>query len=289
MRKKPKVIFILGPTGVGKSEFAARLAKKIKGEIISCDSMQIYKGMEILSQYPSEKLRKKIPHYLVGILSPSREWSAADFAREAEKIADNIIKRGKAPVIAGGTGLYARAFADGLSPSSPKDEKLRKRLYKEAKNIGSAKLYAKLKKIDPVYASKIHPNDTRRIVRAFEVYKLTGRPLSAHHKDTKGLNDKYLISTFILNRDREELYARINERVEEMFRRGVIDEVKKLRRLKLSKTAKAVLGFREIMSYIKGDLSLEEAKELIKMNTRRYAKRQLTWFRREKDAAWKKL
>src|SRR3989339_1172912 len=117
MRKKPKVIFILGPTGVGKSEFAARLAKKIKGEIISCDSMQIYKGMEILSQYPSEKLRKKIPHYLVGILSPSREWSAADFAREAEKIADNIIKRGKAPVIAGGTGLYARAFADGLSPS----------------------------------------------------------------------------------------------------------------------------------------------------------------------------
>src|SRR3989338_2703170 len=289
MRKKPKIIFILGPTGVGKSDFAAKLAKKIKGEIISSDSMQVYKGMEILSQYPPRRLRKILPHNLIGTLSPSQEWSAADFVTKAKKISDSVIKRGKVPIITGGTGLYARAFMEGLSPSSPKDEKLRKRLYKEAKDSGSAKLYAKLKKIDPVYASKIHPNDTRRIVRAFEVYKLTGRPLSAHHKDTKALNDKYLISTFILNRDREELYARINERVEEMFRRGVIDEVKKLRRLKLSKTAKAVLGFRELMSYIKGDLSLEEAKELIKMNTRRYAKRQLTWFRREKDAAWKKL
>ncbi len=289
MRKKPKIIFILGPTGVGKSEFAAKLAKKIKGEVISCDSMQVYKDMEILSQYPSRKLRKRIPHHLIGILSPSQEWSAADFVAKAKKIADGIIKRGKIPVITGGTGLYARAFIEGLFPSPPKSEALRKKLYREARDKGNEKLYEKLAKVDPVYASKIHPNDLRRIVRALEVYELTGRPISDHHGGTKGLKDKYAVSIFILNRNREELYTRVNERVDEMFRCGVIDEVKKLRRLKLSKTAKAVLGFREIGAYIKGNLSLEEAKELIKMNTRRYAKRQLTWFKREKGATWKRL
>ena len=289
MRKKPKIIFILGPTGVGKSDFAAKLAKKIRGEIISSDSMQVYKGMEILSQYPPQRLRKIVPHHLIGTLSPSQEWSAADFVTKAKKISDSIIRRGKVPIITGGTGLYARAFMEGLFPSPPKNEALRRRLYKEAKDKGNVKLYAKLKRVDPAYASKIHPNDTRRVVRALEIYKLTGKPLSEHHSGTTGLKDKYSTSVFILNRDRDDLYARINERVEEMFRCGVIDEVKKLRRLKLSKTAKAVLGLGEIISYIKGDLSLSEAKELIKMNTRHYAKRQLTWFRREKGATWKKL
>ncbi|MBU4375848.1 MAG: tRNA (adenosine(37)-N6)-dimethylallyltransferase MiaA, partial [Candidatus Omnitrophica bacterium] len=154
---------------------------------------------------------------------------------------------------------------------------------------GNAKLYAKLKKIDPLYASKIHPNDTRRVVRALEVYKLTGKPFSAHHKETKGLKDNYAISIFILNRNREKLYDRINKRVDKMFRCGVTKEVKRLRRFRLSKTAKAVLGFSEISAYLKGEATLEETKELLKMNTRRYAKRQLTWFRREKGALWKKL
>lgn len=289
MAKKPKIIFILGPTGVGKSEFAVKLALMTGGEIISCDSMQIYKGMAILSQYPSAELRKAVPHYLIGILKPSQEWNAADFIDKAQKIADGIIKRGKTPIIVGGTGLYARAFTEGLFPSPPKDEKLRRKIYKEAKSAGSAKIHDKLKKIDPVYAAKIHPNDVRRIVRALEVYKLTGRPISEQHRETKGLRDKYDILVFILNRDRSQLYERINKRVDDMFKRGVVNEVKKLKRLKLSKTAKAVLGYKEIDAYINGKAGYDEAKELLKINTRRYAKRQLTWFKKEKDAVWKKL
>lgn len=286
MSKKPKIILILGPTGVGKSEFAARLAKKIKGEIISCDSMQIYKGMKILSQYPPAKLLKTVPHHLIGCLSPSEEWSAADFVKAAKKIADDIIRRGKIPIIAGGTGLYARAFTEGLFPSPPKDEKFRRKIYKEAEKSGSAKIYAKLKKIDPVYAAKIHPNDTRRIVRALEVYKLTGRPISAQHLETSGLRSEYDISVFILNRKRDALYDRINRRVDEMFDAGLVMEVKRLKRGRLSKTAKAALGYREVSDYIDGRINLSAAKDILKMNTRRYAKRQLTWFRQEKGAQW---
>jgi len=285
-QNKPKMVFILGPTGVGKSEFAARLAKKIKGEIISCDSMQVYKGMKVLSQYPPPKLLAAVPHHLVGILKPSEEWSAADFVKAAKKTADDIILRGKIPVITGGTGLYARAFIEGLFPSPPKDEKFRKKIYKEAEKSGSAKIYDKLKKIDPVYAAKIHPNDVRRIVRALEVYKLTGRPISAQHPETKGLRGEYDISVFILNRKREELYDRINRRVDEMFDAGLVREVEKLGRGRLSKTAKAVLGYKEVSDYIDGRITLSVAKDFLKMNTRRYAKRQLTWFRREKSAKW---
>lgn len=286
MRKKSKIIFILGPTGVGKSEFAARLAKKIKGEIISCDSMQVYKGMRALSQYPPAKLLKAVPHRLIGCLSPSEEWSAADFVKAAKKIADDMIRRGKIPVITGGTGLYARAFTEGLFPSPMKDEKFRKKIYNEAKKSGSAKIYDRLKKIDPAYAAKIHPNDTRRIVRALEVYKLTGRPVSAHHPETKGLRGEYDISIFILNRKREALYDRINRRVDEMFDTGIVKEVKRLRHSRLSKTAKTALGYKEVCDYIDGKIDLSAAKDLIKMNTRHYAKRQLTWFRREKGAKW---
>ena len=285
-KAKPKIIFLLGPTGAGKSDLAVKLAKKIKGEIISCDSMQIYKGMEILSQYPSAGLRKAVPHYLIGGLKPSKEWSAADFIEKAQEIADDIIGRGKVPIIAGGTGLYARAFIEGLFPSPPKSEKLRRKIYREAQRSGNSKIYEKLKKIDPVYAAKVHPNDIRRIVRALEVYQLTGKPLSEKQREAKGLKSKYDISVFILNRNREELYDRINKRVDDMFSRGAIKEVIKLMKLRLSKTAKAVLGYKEISAYVKGRAGLDEAKDFLKMNTRRYAKRQLTWFRREEGAAW---
>ncbi|MDD5680657.1 MAG: tRNA (adenosine(37)-N6)-dimethylallyltransferase MiaA [Candidatus Omnitrophica bacterium] len=288
-KTKPKIIFLLGPTGVGKSEFAVKLARKINGEIISCDSMQVYKGMAILSQYPSYELRRTISHYLIGILKPSQEWSAADFIEKAKKITDEIIRRGKVPIIAGGTGLYARAFIEGLFPSPAKDEKLRRKIYKEARQAGNAKIYDRLAGIDPVYAAKVHPNDTRRIVRALEVYKLTGRPISEQHKETIGLKNEYDISVFILNRNRDELYGRINRRVDDMFRRGAAKEVEKLKRLRLSRTAKAVLGYKEIDDYINGKTGRDEAKDLIKINTRRYAKRQLTWFRREKGATWLKL
>lgn len=283
-KSKAIIVFILGPTGVGKSNFAAALAKKIGGEIISCDSMQIYKGMTVISQQPSLKLRKAVPHHLVGILSPSEEWSAASFIEEAKEIVEDIIERKKIPIVVGGTGLYARAFIKGLFPSPPKSEKLRKAIYEEAKKKGKKKLYEILLKIDPAYASKIHPNDLRRIVRALEVYKLTGKPISEKHLESIGIEAKYKILIFVLNRERNELYRRIDERVEKLFDRGIIREVKRLLRQKLSQTAKAVLGYREVSDYIKGKCNLDKAKELLKKNTRHYAKRQLTWFRKEKNA-----
>lgn len=289
MTNKPLTVFILGPTGVGKSDFAVRLAKKIGGEIISCDSMQIYKGMSIMSQQPSSELRKVIPHHLVDVLSPSKEWSAANFVEKANGIAEDIVKRKNIPVVVGGTGLYARAFIKGLFPSPPKDERLRRTLCEEAKKKGKKKLYERLLKIDPAYASKIHPNDLRRVIRALEVYELTGKPISEKHREGEGIEAKYNILIFILTRDRTELYRRIDARVEKMFAKGIVREVKRLLKQKISKTTKAVLGYKEVSDYINGRRSLEEAKELLKKNTRHYAKRQLVWFRREENTEWIEL
>ena len=287
MRKnKPVVIFILGPTGAGKSDFAARLAAGIKGEIISCDSMQVYKGMAVISQQPGPKLRSAVRHHLIGALSPSREWSAAGFVKRAEAIAKDIVKRKKVPIVVGGTGLYARAFIKGLFPSPGKDEGLRRRLRGEAGRKGGSALYKRLRKIDPAYASRIHPNDLRRVIRAIEVYELTGRPISQQHKQARGIESRYRTLVFVLTRPRAELYKRIDERVEKMFKDGVVEEVKRLKKKRVSRTARAALGYKEINEYLNGRCSIEEAKELLKKNTRRYAKRQLTWFRREKDTTW---
>lgn len=288
-RKKPIIVFILGPTGVGKSKFAVKLAKGIGGEIISCDSMQVYKDMPIMSQQPTSELRKAVPHHLIGILNPSQEWSAAGFVEKAERITKDIVRRKHIPIIVGGTGLYARAFIKGLFPSPPKDENFRKALYKKAEQKGKGRLYKRLLKTDLLYATKIHPNDLRRIVRALEVYKLTGRPISEKHKENKGVEGGYEILIFILDRARKELYKRINERVEKMFARGIVREIKRLKTRRMTQAAKGVLGYKEVSNYIGGKSSLEEAKEFLKRNTRHYAKRQLSWFRKEKDAVWLEL
>lgn len=286
MKNKPIIVFILGPTGVGKSDLAVRFALKVGGEIISCDSMQIYKGMAIMSQQPNTELRRTIPHHLVGILSPSKEWNAAAFIEKAKGITGDIVRRGNIPIIAGGSTLYARAFIKGLFPSPPGNERLRKALYKKAKGEGKKVLYERLLKIDPIYASRIHPNDLRRIIRALEVYELTGKPISEKQSETKGIEDEFKILIFVLNRERQKLYKRIDERVEEMFAKGVVKEVKRLKKRKLSRTAKAALGYKEISDYTKGRCSLQEAKDFLKRNTRNYAKRQLTWFRKEHGAQW---
>jgi tRNA dimethylallyltransferase len=288
-KKRPLIVFILGPTGAGKSNFAVKLAKKVGGEIISCDSMQVYKGMAIISQYPVPKQLKAVPHHLVGVLSPANEWSAAEFMQRARRIVNGIVRRRRIPIIAGGSGLYARAFIRGLFPSPPKDERIRKRLYKEAEKKGSARLYERLLKLDPAYASKINSGDMRRIVRALEVYELTGRPISEEHRQTRGIEGEYRPLVFVLTRNRRELYDRINKRVERMFADGIVREVKKLNKKKMSLTANAALGYREVNGYINKDYGLETAKELLKRNTRRYAKRQLTWFRKEENAVWLEL
>ncbi|MBN1872366.1 MAG: tRNA (adenosine(37)-N6)-dimethylallyltransferase MiaA [Candidatus Omnitrophica bacterium] len=283
---KPNIVFVLGPTGIGKSEFAVKLADRIKGEIISCDSMQVYKGMRIISQQPQKRLLKSARHHLIGFLDPSEEWSAADFVGRADRITVQILGRGKVPIVVGGTGLYARSFINGLFPSPPKDEGYRMHLKAVAAKKGGDYLYGRLLKIDPVYASKIHMNDARRIIRALEIYKLTGSRISDEHLKTEGIRDRYEIALFILSRPRQALYGRIDSRVEMMFKQGVAEEVSRLRGIRLSRTAGAVLGYKEIVDYLDGKFTLPQTKEIIKRNTRRYAKRQMTWFRKDASATW---
>lgn len=281
-----RIIFIVGPTAIGKTSLAANLARRINAEIISADSMQIYKGMKVLSQAPSVKEKRKARHHLVELLDPRKEYSVAVFIEKATGVINSIIKRGKIPMIVGGSGLYIKGLIDGLFPSPEADLKFRARMAKFAEKYSCKKLYAKLAYIDPMAAKKIHPNDLRRVVRALEIYHSTGKTMTELKASTKGIKDRYAIKMFGLIRPREEMYSQIDTRVDKMFGDKVIAEVKRLKRKRLSKTAKAVLGFTEISDYLHGRCSLDEARERLKMNTRRFAKRQMTWFRANDKIKW---
>jgi len=282
-----KIIFLVGPTAVGKTEIAIALAKNLNAEIISCDSMQVYKGMDIGTQKPLPDLRKKIKHHMLDILKPDKEFNAADFRSRALRIISSLHKKGKIPLFVGGTGLYMKALVDGLFPSPPKDERLRKRLYKEKERYGSRYLHDKLKKIDQKAASAIHPNDAKKIIRALEIYYTTKKTVSEMRERTpRPLSDKYDVEILGVIRPRGELYNRINERVDRMFQEGFLDEAKRFYKKKLSITAAQAIGYREIFDYLSGKISLDEAMELIKKNTRHYAKRQLTWFKGDKRIKW---
>ncbi len=284
--EKKTVLFIVGTTAIGKTALALKLARKIKGEIISCDSMQIYKGMDILSQSPKPSETKKVRYHLVRFLNPSKEYSAGSFRKRAASLIEEIIDRKNIPIIAGGTGLYVKGLVDGLFPTPEADLKFRLDMFDYAARRGNKRLYKKLEKIDPLSASTIHPNNVRRVVRALEICHSTGRTMTELKKGTKGIADKYRIKIFGLKAPREEVYSNVNARVDKMFASGVVNEVKKLSRKPLSKTAKAALGFKEIVGYLNNEYSLDEAKELMKRNTRRFAKRQLTWFRADKRIRW---
>lgn len=283
---KKKLIFIVGPTAIGKTNVACVLAGKINAEIVSCDSMQIYKGMEIITSKPSPLLIKKIPHHLIGILTATKEYNVSRYRKAALKKIKEIIKRGNVPVFVGGSGLYVSILIDGIFKARSANQDIRKRLYGQVLDTGSVCLYEKLKKLDPEAADKIHPNDTRRIVRALEVFETTGRPISWLQRQRKGLRDEYAIKIFGLNMERDKLYRRIECRVDRMFEQGLINEVRRLLKLKLSKTAYCAIGIKELKGYFDGWYDLEEAKRLIKRNTRAYAKRQLTWFRKDKRIKW---
>ncbi len=248
--------------------------------------MQAYRGMPVLTQAPSKELRKKAATHLVAFLDPSEEYSAAKFRALAEDLIPKILKKKKTPIIAGGTGLYLRALLDGLfeSPESEKarDLEYRGRLLAEQEKAGGHYLHEKLAACDPVSAKKIHPNDLRRLVRALEIFHLSGKPFSEQKSNREGLRGIYDVRIFMIDRDRTELYARIERRVDQMLDEGLIEEVKRLRRKKLSMTAEVALGYREISAYLEGKIALEEAAALLKKNTRHYAKRQLSWFRHEK-------
>lgn len=280
------IIFLVGPTAIGKSKIAVYLAKKINAEIISCDSMQIYKGMNIITSQPPRLLQKKVPHHLIASVAPDKEYNVSRYCREALGKVKEIIGKGKIPLFVGGTGLYMSILVDGIFKSQAQDKALRQLLYKQAGRFSSAYLHDKLKKIDPSAAAKIHPNDTKRIIRAIEVFKSTGRPISALQKERRGLAHEYALNIFCLNMQRDNLYKRIEQRVSLMFRQGLIAEVKKLLKRKLSKTASYAIGLRELQGYLQGAYDLAEVKRLIKRNTRWYAKRQLTWFKKDKRINW---
>ena len=280
------VIFIVGPTASGKSEVAVKLARKINAEIISCDSMQAYKKMPLLSGQPCPKSLKQIRHHLIGVLEPARQWDAADFAKRAKKEIAAVRKRGRIPLIVGGSGLYVQALSDGIFKGPGRNAGIREKLYRQAAKFGSAELHRRLKKIDPRAAAKIHRNDLRRIVRALEVFSLTGKPISELQKDISGIFSRYKTLIFGLNFPRPVLYRRIEKRVEAMFKKGAVAEVAALERVRLSRTAAKALGIKEIQGHLNGIYSLTEAKERLKKNTRRFAKRQCTWFKKDRRIRW---
>lgn len=283
---KPRVVFLVGPTAIGKTDIAVILAKKMDAQIISCDSMQVYKGMDIITSKPFLTLRKVIPHHLIDVVSPVKEYNVFRYRQNAIKKIKEIINRGKIPLFVGGTGLYMSILIDGIFKAKFKKPSIRNRLCKEVECLGSTYLYKRLKRIDPEAAVKIHPNDTKRIIRALEVFETCGQPISQLQKQRKGLIDKYEIKIFALNMERDKLYKRVGERVDKMFTRGLIDEAKRLLKLRLSKTASCAIGIKEVKGYLGGLYDLGEAKRRMKRNTCLYAKRQLTWFRKDKRIEW---
>lgn len=286
---KKNIIFIVGPTASGKTAVSVSLSKKVKGEVVSCDSMQVYKGMSIVSSMPGTSQRNEVRHHLVNMLSPEKDYDASRYRKDALKKINEIIEKGKIPVFSGGTGLYMSVLIDGIFKLKKPDPQIREGLYKEAQEKGNVYLYRRLKKVDREAALKIHPNDTKRIIRALEVFISSGKPITALQKERKGLSADFDVRVFCLDLPRGHLYEKIGARVEKMFRLGLVNEVKKLLRMKLSRTASYAIGIREIEGYLSGRYDLNEAKRLIKQNTRNYAKRQLTWFRKDKRICWVNL
>lgn len=288
--KTGKILIIVGPTAVGKSEVALWLAKEFQGEIISCDSMQVYRGFDIGTDKPGPEARQAVPHHLIDIIEPTEQFSAADFARLAAETAEQIIRRGNLPIVAGGTGLYHRALVEGLFPGPGRHPELRKKLRQEAEKEGLDKLYRRLQQVDPDYASRISPTDSVRIIRALEVFILTGIPLSRQFERTSSpLRERGLNPVQIgLKLKREELYRRIEARVERMFAAGIVEEAKTLLLRGVPETATPFkgLGYRQVLQYLQGEITLEQAIEKTKLETRHYAKRQMTWFKKSPGINW---
>ncbi len=283
------VIVIAGPTASGKTGLSIELAKLINGSIVSADSMQIYRHMDIGTAKPDEKEREGIRHYMIDEVDPDENYSVARYCENALEYISAIIRDGGRPIITGGTGLYINSLVYNINFSETIcDEELRAKLKKEAEEKGNRHLYEKLLELDTEAASKIHENDVKRVIRAIEVYTHTQRPISEHVKLSRLEPAPYRYIVFGLNWDRKKLYRRIEERVDKMLEAGLTDEVKRLIEMGYDKgsTAMQAIGYKEIAGYLKGEYSLEEAVYILKRDTRRYAKRQLTWFRRMREIKW---
>jgi tRNA dimethylallyltransferase len=285
---KQKIVIIIGPTASGKTDLAIRLAEHFGGEIVNADSMQLYRGLDIGTAKPSPELRHRVPHHLIDIAAPDQEFSASDFRREAAKAIADITGRSKKAFIVGGTGLYIRALLQGLVDSPSGAGEVRLELEEEARQHGNEALLGELATVDPVTAERLHPNDLVRIIRALEVYRMTGNPISQQRSSHCFSGDYYCVLKLGLTVERGELYERIDRRVERMMGDGLVDEVRTLLERGFSPQLKALrsIGYRHICAYLSGEYSLAEGVRLMQRDTRRYAKRQMTWFRNDKEINW---
>lgn len=286
---KPRVIAVGGPTASGKTALSVALAKAFDGEIINADSMQIYKNLDVGTAKPGVEERQGIPHYLLDFLPPETPYSVADFTAAADPLIHEIAGRGKLPLVVGGTGLYITSLLNGMAFAPEKtDPAIRARLQAQADAEGGAALYAKLQSVDPGYAAQVHPNNLPRVIRALELYEATGRKMSEERVNAKPPEPPYRSLCLCLTcRDRAALYDRIGRRVDLMVQNGVLDEAKQVYDHRDTyRTAAQAIGYKEFFPYFEGTASLDDCTEKLKQATRNYAKRQLTWFRRQNDAVW---
>ena len=282
------LVILTGPTAVGKTGLSIALAKAIGAEIINADSMQVYRGMDIGSAKITEAEMRGVPHHLIDILDPTQDFSVYDFQQQAKAAVADICSRGKIPLLVGGTGFYIQALLKDVDFNEEAVDDGYRSMLQELAAKEPGKLHQMLARTDPEAAAAIHPNNLKRIMRALEFARVNGSAISAHNREQMEKPSPYLSAYFVLERDRAGLYARIDARVDRMMEEGLLEETKRLKAagLREGMTAAHGLGYRELLQYLDGVLDLEEAVRLIKQNTRHYAKRQLTWFRREKDVTW---
>ena len=288
MNKKP-IIILTGPTAVGKTDLSVKLAEDIKGAIISADSMQVYKYMDIGSAKVTKEEMKGIDHYLIDVLEPREEFNVYVFQEMAKAALEKIYAKGQIPIVVGGTGFYIQALLYDIDfKEQEPDQAYRQELEEYARENGNESLHRMLEEIDPKSAETIHANNVKRVIRALEYYHLTGELMSRHNEEERKKESPYNFAYFVLNDQRDCLYKRIDKRVDIMMEKGLVEEVEKLKSMGIDTTYTSMMGigYKEVLKYIEGDYDLDTATETVKRESRRYAKRQLTWFRREKDIIW---
>lgn len=289
MTEKKPLIIITGPTAVGKTDLSIQIAKAVNGEIISADSMQVYRHMDIGTAKIRPEEMQNVPHHLIDCLEPFEEFNIYLFQKMALRAIDDILSRGKLPIIVGGTGFYIQSVLKGVDFSDEeKNTAYREHLQKIADEQGAQALHDMLLKTDPAAAEKIHANNIKRVIRALEYYEQTGRKISEHNETEREKEPVFDALYFVVNTERDVLYERIEKRIDMMLADGLVEEVKKLREMGCTRDMVSMkgLGYKEILAYLDGEIPLEEAVYIIKRDTRHFAKRQITWFKREKDVIW---
>jgi tRNA dimethylallyltransferase len=287
--KKQPLLVLAGPTAVGKTELSLRLAEELNGAVISADSMQVYRYMDVGSAKIMPEERRGIPHYLIDVLDPEEDFNVFRFQQMAGEAIAEIREKGMLPILTGGTGFYIQAVLKNINFTENEDhQEIRRQMEELAQAQGTEEVYRELQKLDPEAAAEIHPHNVKRVIRAIEYYQMTGKPISAHNREQRERRSAYHSALFVLTDERQRLYENINRRVDHMMENGLVEEVRRLvgRGLTEDNVSMKGIGYRELFPYFRGEISLEQAVEDIKKDTRHFAKRQITWFKREEDAIW---